>query len=375
MALVQVSLSGGRVTGGNHIAYSLTGTGGAQSDAPTLGANITSWTGGAGQPATPSTTGATSFLCVESHSKPHPTLKGAWAVWATFDALRTVTISGLSLPTGWFAIEVSPGISGDMRRGVGKNVLLDVPSTADNKTVESNIPYRSVYPGESGMFAPYMQRYGIRGASRPTRNEVTLYYDPPTVEEVLWYNSGYVLVEARSIPAVTQRQYDRNGKWVWHIENDEAGNPLYKWEPVRGSSAAFEQRIQFRTRFAKNYAMGGNLNSYYNTVNSAIMAQYWYCPAGTLRFTAWTKYRAPTVAKLWLYDCLIEYNPTGWNEETEVQKYKYQIWEVEHLDVDGVSFTTKKYKPIGDWVPTGATYYAEFCNPAQWPMILGKYDW
>lgn len=66
MALVQTSLSGGRVAGGGQVAFTLVGTGAAQSDAPALGENITVYTGDAGQPSTPSTENMTTLLCVES---------------------------------------------------------------------------------------------------------------------------------------------------------------------------------------------------------------------------------------------------------------------------------------------------------------------
>ena len=94
-----------------------------------------------------------------------------------------------------------------------------------------------------------------------------------------------------------------------------------------------------------------------------------------MRFAAWTKYRAPTVAKTWLYDCLIEYSPLRWNLETIVQKYEYRTYRVPVRDEDGVAVTPAKTRTVGDWFPTEAEYPAKLYEAKQWPLILGTYDW
>jgi len=368
MALTQTSLSGGRVTGGNHVQYVLVGTGAAQSDAPALGDNITTYCGGAGQPATPSTTGTTSLLCVESSSVPHPEFKAKWAVRAVFDALRTVSISGLSLPTGWYAIEVSPGIVGDMRRGVGKNLLLDVPSAADNKTVESAIPYGRVYPGESGLFAPYMQRYRIRGASRPTRNEVTLYYDPPTIRQVVEKNPDRGFLTCDTVSSEVKAVKDENGKAVWYEDYDTAQKEAYRYSVVKGKGTIFETRLLFRLRFVSTVGWMNTLLALVNTTNNSAMSNWGGARAGALRLAGAHGERALTTDALNYYDILVEANPRGWNEETLVQKWKRCVQEQQDQDKDG-NLIAGSFSKVILWQRVGEPYKVKLYPSAGWSAL------
>jgi len=193
-------------------------------------------------------------------------------------------------------------------------------------------------------------------------------------EEIPIFKDGYVLVEVRSANTVERPFGDLNGEYVWHSEYDQTGGVGCKWEPVEGSGMRYDRRMQFRVRFCKDYGIGSNLLSYQNTVNGAVYAQFWNCPAGTLRFAAWEKNRAPTIEKKWMYDCLVEYNPHKWNEEIKVQKYELRAYRIPVREEDG-TVIDETYREIRDWFPVGKTYDARLYESTQWPLILGTYDW
>jgi len=286
----------------------------------------------------------------------------------------------MAIPANWTVAWARSRGQGWNQRGKVYDVGYHAPYGTTLALAEAALPYETLYPGEDAgdVFASRLQSVAV-DPDRKTREVLVGYhYEPPTLEDVLIRNSTYVLVEARSLDSQYRPVVDLNGHYVWHQERDPAGGPSYKWEPVSGSGLCHEGRVLFRTRFAKEYGMGGILSeTYQDSANGAIYNQYWNFPTGRLRFAAWTRTRAPTTQKLWLYDCLIESHRKGWNEETEVQKYEYRAYQIPLRDADGVVLTGDDAgtKELSDWFPTGETYYAENYEKKQWPLILGTFDW
>jgi len=298
----------------------------------------------------------------------------------TYERLDEGSDPGLSVPANWTFLGRSPGYRGDRYRGLFVTETLEVPEGLSDAAVVAAVPYGTVYPGRGGdgIWAPAMRRYSFRNAHRPGRGSLVFDFEPPSPERVLIEHTDHVLVEARS-RSISYRPFtDLKGDYVWHQRRGVAAADLSeKWEPVVGAGLEVKGRTLFRTRFAREYGMGGALIQYKDTLNSVIMTQYWNCPTGTLRFVDWTKRRAPTTEKLWIYDCLIEYMAEGWNEETEVQKYEYRAYQIPLRDEAGVVLTgdAADTREVGDWEPVGDPYFAEFYKAKQWPLVLGIYDW
>ena len=280
----------------------------------------------------------------------------------------------MAIPATWsVAWERSRGAGHDLA-GKTYDVAYNAPAGTTLAAAEAAVPYGSYYTGQSGDWGARLRDVAAQPDRRTKEVLVSYHYAPPTVEEALLLDTNKVLVETRSSNFAYYPVTDWNGDNVWRaMREDDAGS--VKWEITKGAGVKFEERILFRTRFARDYGMGANLLSYQNTVLGAYYQQYWMVPTGSLRFAAFTDYRAPTVEKLRVYDCLMEYVPGGWNEETEIQKYVYRVYQIERLDADGASLSPKKYDPVGDWYPTGNPYYAEFYPAKQWPLVLGQYDW
>lgn len=281
----------------------------------------------------------------------------------------------MSIPSNWIPAWARSGAAGTDLVGKKYDVAYIAPAGTTLAIAEAALPYGAYYTGQSGIFGSRHRFAEVRPDLKTKEVLVTYHYLPPSVEEALILDTSLVRVDVRSENFAHRPFIDINADYVWHEERDADGGPSCKWEPVSGAGIRFDSRMQFRTRFARDYGMGGNLLSYQNTVNGATYSQYWCCPTGTLRFAAWTKYRAPTVDKLWIYDCLIVYSPLRWNLETIVQKYEYKVYRIERLDAAGASFTPAQYKTVGDWVPTGAEYPAELYESKQWPLVIGNYDW
>lgn len=296
----------------------------------------------------------------------------------TYERLDEGPDPGLSVPADWTFLERNQGYRGDRYRGLFMTEMLEVPEGLSPAAVVAAVPYGTVYPGQEGegIWAPAMRRHSFRKAHRPGRGGLVLDFEPPSLERVLIEHTDHVLVEARSRSISYRPFLDREGRFVWHQQRGVAAADLSeKWEPVVGAGVKVRGRTLFRTRFAREYGMGGALIQYKDSVNSVLMTQYWNCPTGTLRFVDWTKYRAPTTEKLWIYDCLMEHAPEGWNEETEVQKYEYRAYQIPVRDAAGVLLDPAETREVGDWEPVGDTYCAEFYESRQWPLVLGIYDW
>jgi len=284
----------------------------------------------------------------------------------------------MAIPANWTVAWARSRGQGWNQRGKVYDMGYHAPAGTTLAVAEAALPYDTLYRGESGddVFASRLQSVVVDPDRKTKEVVVGYHYEPPTLEDVLIRNTKYVLVEARSVGAAYRPFADLNGDYVWHEERDPSGGPSYKWEPVAGSGVRHDGRTQFRTRFARDYGMGGILSeTYQDSVNGAIYQQYWNFPTGRLRFAAWTRARAPTTTKLWIYDCLIESHPKGWNEETEVQKYEYRAFKIPLRDSEGVLLDPEEHRIVSDWFPTGETYFAENYAKKQWPLILGAHDW
>ena len=280
----------------------------------------------------------------------------------------------MGVPETWTRKWAHVSAATDRRMGKSYEIGYAAPAETTLTTVEVSVPIGTTYPGESGVFAPTLRNARIEGDGDDGLSLVVLRYDPPLPEEVPIYKDGYVLVEVRSENTAERPFVDLDGEYVWHSEYDETGGVGCKWEPVAGTGVLYDRRMQFRVRFCKDYGIGGNLLSYQNTINGAVYTQFWNCPAGSLRFAAWEKHRAPTIDKKWMYDCLVEYNPHKWNEETKVQKYELRAYQIPVREEDGTEIADT-YREIRDWFPVGETYNARLYESTQWPLILGTYDW
>ena len=280
----------------------------------------------------------------------------------------------MAIPATWsIAWARSRGAGHDLA-GKTYDVAYHAPAGTTLAIAESAVPYGSYYTGQSGDWGARLRDVAAQPDRRTKEVLVSYHYAPPTVEEALLLDTNKVLVEVRSSNFSQRPTVDWNGKEVWFQERDPSGGPSVKWEPVAGAGVRYDERLQFRTRFARDYGMGANLLSYQNSVLGAYYQQYWNVPTGSLRFATFTKYRAPTVEKLWMYDCVMEYMPGGWDAETLVQKFEYRGYQIELLDEGGDSFDPKRYKEIGDWYAVDPSYYAEFYPSKQWPLVLGIYD-
>jgi len=281
----------------------------------------------------------------------------------------------VSVPSTWTLAWAQSSAASDERRGNVYDVAYRAPVGTTLAGARGRVPHGTTYPGESGTFASRLTQARVQPDLKTGQVLVTYHYDPPTLDDVLINDTNKVLVSARSAESVERPVVDLNGDYVWHHERDPDEGPSYKWQPVKGSGLRYDQRIQFRTRFAKPYQMGGYLLSYHNSLNAAYYAQYWYCPVETLRFAGWAKERARTTQQLWLYDALIFYNPEGWNKETRVERYEYRAFKVRVRDEAGDLLGESYVKEVGDWFPTGEQYDAKFYDRKQWPLILGSYNW
>ena len=282
----------------------------------------------------------------------------------------------MAIPATWsVAWERSRGAGHDLA-GKTYDVAYNAPAGTTLLAAEAAVPYGSYYTGQSGDWGARLRDVAAQPDRRTKEVLVSYHYAPPTVEEALLLDTNKVLVEVRSSNFSYRPVADLNSDYVWHtVWMDLGGVASWKWEPIKGAGVKFDERLQFRTRFARDYGMGANLLSYQNTVLGAYYQQYWMVPTGSLRFATFTKYRAPTVEKLQMYDCLMEYMPGGWNKETQVQKYVYRTYQIELLTSAGASLSPVKYKEVGDWYPVGNPYYASFYPSKQWPLVLGQFDW
>ena len=283
----------------------------------------------------------------------------------------------MAIPATWSYAWARSGAEGMDVLGKRYDVAYNAPAGTTLATAESALAYGTYYTGQSGIWGSRLRAVGVNPDRRTKQVLVTYHYQPPNVEEALILDTSLVRVESQGEQSTTRPFKDINGDYIWHAERDSTGTPSYKWEPVGGSGLLYERRMLFRTRFARTYGMASNLLYYQDTVNTGIMAQYYNCGAGTLLFAGWAKTRAPTTDKLWIYDCLIQYHPKGWNKETEVQKYEYRAYQVPLRDANGtvLAGANARNETLTDWFPSGATYYAENYAARQWPLILANYDW
>ena len=283
----------------------------------------------------------------------------------------------MSIPGTWgYAWARARGAGADQRGNVF-DVAYHAPAGTTLETARAALPYGTYYTGEGGDWGSRLRNVAVDPDRKTGEVLVVYHYEPPSLVDALIYDTDKVLVEARSASAPFYPVVDLNGNWVYHEERNSSGGPSYKWERVLGPGIKYDHQMQFRTRFVRDYGMGSHLLSYQSTLNGATYSQYWYCPTGTLRFAAWRKDRAPTTDQLWLYDCLMVYNPLGWNEDTMVQKYELRAYQVPLRDADGAVLTDAdaKNKELTDWFPVDAPYYAELYPKKQWPLVIGDYNW
>ena len=179
----------------------------------------------------------------------------------------------MAIPSNWALAWARSGAAGTDLVGRKYDVAYYAPAGTTLATAEAAEPYGKYYTGQSGVWGSRLRGVGVNPDRETKEVLVTYHYQPPTSEEVLWYNNGYVLIEARSENFAHRPFIDINENYVWHQERDPSGGPSYKWEPVSGVGIRYDRRMQFRTRFAKEYGMGGNLLSYQNTVNGATYSQ------------------------------------------------------------------------------------------------------
>lgn len=250
----------------------------------------------------------------------------------------------------------------DIKRGNSFRVGYTAPAGTDLNNVQAAFPRGSVFSGESGIFASILMRSRVDSDAEDGLDLVTLYYEPPSLRRVLESDPGRGYLEVDIQTDEVRAVKDLDGKYVWHEEYDEKAvvsgqtlkGALHRWRPVRGKGTILRNRMLFRLRVATDLGLMNTLADLSdNSTNDATLSNWANRPAGTMRLAGAHGERAMTTDALNYYDILAEYNKAGWNQDTDVQKYRYYVYEQQLRNADGTARTDEVEK-VGGWKPLSA---------------------
>jgi hypothetical protein len=282
----------------------------------------------------------------------------------------------MSIPSTW-KLRGIVGSGHIMRRNF--EVSYSVPAVTTEADILSAVPLYTAWKGESGYFAPVMQRYRLQTELTAGRSLVVYYYETPNWNQVLVNNPHHaILLRDTSLEQrKTEGDYTSPTPVYWWREGYEDIADtwvLTRNRPLNGTVATFAHQ-SYRLQVVldagtTDAAYMTALEALGGTVNAATV-NYLGATAGTLKGFGMTTELFWTTKLLTKVDMRFSYNSTGWND-TGVKENWTEI-NLPVLNDDGSDADTTT--AVGYWRQDGSTYPLTCNRSVSWTVLDTLLAW
>ena len=285
------------------------------------------------------------------------------------------------LPASWVRKRSRVRLGQNRLRGLFVTDAYLVPATTLTSDVTAVFAMGSLYPGETDTFAPILDDFTLDESPEAGKSLLTLYWRPPSWRQVLENSSGKGVLAISVTTSEYRPQKDTAGQPEWgepftatgdsdeFYEGDEGD--LVQFKVVEGKGVAYQRRVLVRLQAVLTNTQVGNLLALVGTVNDAKLENIFSIAAGKMYMHGGHSERLQKTTTLSFVDVVMEYNPTGWNDDTRSAAFVYRVRKRTVLDEDGEPIDGQ-FRNVGAWEDAGqARLTLSNYETATWTAVTG----